>query len=259
MYYEFYIDQFFLEQVITQGLLLLLVSKSEGKSLSFRRLGAGSLIGAGTMTFFLCLGNRWLAFWGSLIAGSAVLSGKKWQELPRDLAALLFATLCFGGVLGAIVELTGVPAAAGGCGAFLLLGSVRKKRRERRICRSREAKVRITWEKQTLEVKGIVDTGNSLQEPLGGGPVSILEQKAAAALLPDGWETRRGFYLIPYRSIGRKNGWMRAFRADEMQVVTAEGTVTIRKPILAISGDELSRDGSYRIILHPQHADQGIS
>ena len=51
-----------------------------------------------------------------------------------------------------------------------------------------------------------------------------------------------------------EKGWMRAFRADEMQVVTAEGTVIIRGPILAISGNELSGDGRYRIILHPQHA-----
>ena len=42
LYYEFYIDQFFLEQVITQGFLLLLASKTAGKHLTCRRLGAGS-------------------------------------------------------------------------------------------------------------------------------------------------------------------------------------------------------------------------
>ena len=254
LYYEFYIDQFFLEQVITQGLLLLLASKSVGKRLSLRRLGAGSMIGAGTMTLFLCLGSLTLAFVSSLMTASAVLAGKNWREIPRDLAVLLFMTCCFGGVLEAAVERTGVPAAAGGCAAFLLLRGTWKKLMERRICQSREAEVKITWEKKNLTVKGIVDTGNSLQEPLGGSPVSILDQEAAGELLPDEWETRRGFYLIPYRSIGRKKGWMRAFRADEMQVVTAEGTVSIRGPILAISGNELSGDGRYRIILHPQHA-----
>lgn len=254
LYYEFYIDQFFLEQVIMQGLLLLLASKTAGKHLTCRRLGAGSLIGAGMMTLFLCAGSRALAFSGSLMAGSAALAGKKWREIPRDLAILLFVTLCFGGVVQAAVELTGIPAAAGSCAAFFLLHFAGKKQRERRLCRRREAEVKITWESESMTVKGIVDTGNSLQEPLGKSPVSILDQEAAGRLLPDGWETRRGFYLIPYRSIGRKKGWMRAFRADEMQVVTAEGTVIIRGPILAISGNELSGDGRYRIILHPQHA-----
>ena len=73
LYYEFYIDQFFLEQVITQGLLLLLASKTAGKHLTCRRLGAGSLIGAGMMILFLCAGSRALAFSGS---GSAALAGK---------------------------------------------------------------------------------------------------------------------------------------------------------------------------------------
>lgn len=127
LYYEFYIDQFFLEQVITQGLLLLLASKTAGKHLTCRRLGAGSLIGAGMMTLFLCAGSRALAFSGSLMAGSAALAGKKWREIPRDLAILLFVTLCFGGVVQAAVELTGAPAAAGSCAAFFLLHFAGKK------------------------------------------------------------------------------------------------------------------------------------
>lgn len=76
LYYEFYIDQFFLEQVITQGFLLLLASKTAGKHLTCRRLGAGSLIGAGMMTLFLCAGSRALAFSGSLMAEAQRLQEK---------------------------------------------------------------------------------------------------------------------------------------------------------------------------------------
>ena len=97
LYYEFYIDQFFLEQVITQGLLLLLASKTAGKHLTCRRLGAGSLIGAGMMILFLCAGSRALAFSGSLMAGSAALAGKKWRGIPRGPGVLLVLTHWLGG------------------------------------------------------------------------------------------------------------------------------------------------------------------
>lgn len=124
--------------------------------------------------------------------------------------------------------------------------------------KAREAEVKIVWAANTLAVRGIVDTGNSLREPIGKSPVSILDPKAASELLPKDWEMRRGFYLIPYHSIGQRQGWMRAFRADEMQVTTAEGTVTVREPVLAISGNGLSGNGAYRIVLHPQHAGWGL-
>ena len=254
LYYEFYIDQFFLEQVITQGLLLLLASKNSRETSDLSPTGAGSLIGAGMMILFLCAGSRALAFSGSLMAGSAALAGENWREIPRDLAILLFVTLCFGGVVQAAVELTGVPAAAGSCAAFFLLHFAGKKQRERRLCRRREAESKNYMGERKHDGKrnrryGKQSAGTAWQKS-GQHPGSGSGREASAGRM----ETRRGFYLIPYRSIGRKKGWMRAFRADEMQVVTAEGTVIIRGPILAISGNELSGDGRYRIILHPQHA-----
>ena len=258
LYYEFYIDQFFLEQVITQGLLLLLTSKAVGRDRSFLRLGAGSVIGAGMMTGFLCAGSFWIGAFCSLMTGSLTISGRKWKDIPGSLAGLLFVTVCFGGTLEAAVEMTGIPVAAGSCGAGFFLWKIWKRGQTRKLQREREAEVTVIWEKRLLTVKGIVDTGNSLREPLGRSPVSILEQKSAEKLLTDGWEERRGFYLIPYRSIGRKQGWMRAFRADEMQIKTQEGVFRIKNPILAISGNGLSGDETYQILLHPQHTRQGI-
>lgn len=254
MYYEFYIDQFFLEQLLTDGILLFLAAKLLGKNLSVRRLAAGSAVGAAVTTALIYLGHPMLSFLGLVCAGIVSFTGRELRRLPGVILALLFTTVCFGGVQSAAAELVEPPFVVSAAAAGCILYEAKRRYTEKEYQSQSKAEVTIVWDGISLTLQGFVDTGNSLQEPLSGSPVSILDQRAAGELLSEGWEMRRGFYLIPYRTIGRKKGWMRAFSADEMRVKMAKNTVCIRHPILAISEDVLSEKGSCRIILHPHHA-----
>lgn len=88
-------------------------------------------------------------------------------------------------------------------------------------------------------MKALVDTGNNLKDPLNNQPVIIVEQDALKGLLPpeiervvaevengelsalqrletlEAWQTR--IRLIPFNSIGRKNGLLVGFRPDAVK------------------------------------------
>jgi stage II sporulation protein GA (sporulation sigma-E factor processing peptidase) len=119
-------------------------------------------------------------------------------------------------------------------------------------------------------LKGFMDTGNSLYEPISGKPVVVAELKYISKLLPDKlteffsnginsppeavYESLQNeifvkkIRLIPFKSIGRENGIMIGFEADSILI---DGT-RIDKPIIGISYISFSKNGSYNAIVNPE-------
>lgn len=131
---------------------------------------------------------------------------------------------------------------------------------------------------QSIQVKGLVDTGNQLRDPLSGWPVLVVEKAAVAALLPPGidgllagnaepdslffgeqsdWIQR--LKLIPFNSLGAKNGLLLGFRPDKV-VLQREGSEQIlEQVIIGVTEETLSPQGSYQALLHPDLLDSGMS
>lgn len=255
MYYEIYIDQFFLEHLLI-GYLLIVVSVSlQRDKLSWKRIAAGSVTDAVLMTAFVCAGVPQLYFLAMPAAGAVVYLGKTGRETGRGLLFLLFVTVCFGGTLEALMELVKLPLMIGVVVSVLALRCAGKWLERRRLKLAGIVTVKLQWENQLVALKGMVDTGNRLTEPLTGCPVSIVDGGSVKTLLGDGWEERRGFYLIPYHSIGKDKGWMKGVTIDCLEAETREGTVVIHGPVLAIYEGQVSAEGQYQVILHPMHAE----
>ncbi len=254
MYYEFYIDQFFLEHLLT-GYLLIAAATSLGRQkLSRKRMVAGSSVNAAAMTALVCLGLPGWYFSGILFAGVVLFAGKGKEEFLRGLFFLLLTSVCFGGVLEALLGLLGLPLMAGTTVAFFLLRGVGHLLAKQKSLRDSLVTVRLQWEERTETLCGMIDTGNRLEEPLTGRPVSIVDMTSATQLLGEMWEERRGFYLIPFHSIGTGKGWMRGVTIDSMTVELSEGTAVIKRPVLAIYDGQVSTGGRFQVILHPLHA-----
>ena len=96
-------------------------------------------------------------------------------------------------------------------------------------------------------MKGLIDTGNSLRDPVSDLPVSILEKRAAEKLLSGGVKNIR---YIPYQTIGRKDGVLQAFQIDKM-CVRGEKECWIQAPLIGISEEKVSVRGEYEMILNP--------
>ncbi len=250
VYFEVYIDQFFAEQFLYGYLLLYLTMRILGEKRPAPKIGLAGILFAVLQCAYLFTGSRWLSAAGLFLGAAAAFS--RGRRL-RGIFFLFFVTLCFGGTLQALLSLFPVSAEAAGLAAFFLLSFLWKKLDACHRLQKQEVRVSLFWEDKSLALRALVDTGNRLREPLTRRPVSILDAQSAADLLGDGWEQKKGFFLIPYHSIGKSRGWMRAVTLDKICIDTSDGKSEIRKPLFAISNERISRSDDYQVILNPEH------
>lgn len=137
---------------------------------------------------------------------------------------------------------------------------------------------------KSVRIVGLLDTGNSLYDPIYGKPVLIAEFSALAPLLSvrqsnmlqvlldtvegnvsatnkneaslessinyDDDEDRLNIMMIPYHSIGKKNGMLPAIVLNRVVIWDGEEQICNEKVLTAVSGNRLSRQSEYQVILH---------
>ena len=63
-------------------------------------------------------------------------------------------------------------------------------------------------EKSAITVTALVDSGNSLTEPISGKPVCVVEEKIVRGL----WgKSMKGFRAIPFHSVGQNHGILEGY------------------------------------------------
>lgn len=127
---------------------------------------------------------------------------------------------------------------------------------------------------RTAVVAALLDTGNSLRDPLTGTPAAIVEVGALESMLPRavrdaiaaGWP--RGVEpipsdwlprcrLLPFRSVSSPAGVMLAIRPDRLTLVRSEGRIECRA-LVAVSPEPLHPDRTYRALLPASFAAAGV-
>ncbi len=250
VYFEVYIDQFFAEQLLYGFLLLYLTARALGEKRPAPGILAAGAIFAACQCAYLLTGRRGLSAAGMFLGAAAAFGrGKR----IRGAFLLFLITFCFGGTLQAVLALFSVPVCAGALAAFFLLSFSWRRYERCRRQKEQEADVSLFWKGRNIALRALVDTGNRLREPITQKPVSILDAESARKFLGDGWERENGFFLVPYHSIGREHGWMRAVILDKMQISTPSGKSEIEKPLLAVSNERVSLKDTYQVILNPEH------
>ncbi|NLM73280.1 MAG: sigma-E processing peptidase SpoIIGA [Clostridiaceae bacterium] len=125
---------------------------------------------------------------------------------------------------------------------------------------------------KTVRFNALIDTGNSLVDPITGYPVMVVEAETVKEILPpevydsvvtnkigtfsgsmnkkyEPWLKR--LHLIPFKSIGSENGLLTGFRPDNVRVCQ-EGTFKeINDVIVGICSTKLSHNSKYSALLGP--------
>ena len=104
---------------------------------------------------------------------------------------------------------------------------------------------------ETVTLKGLLDTGNRLREPITKKAVHIAQKESLATLRPD----REGIFTfaIPFRSVGTEAGLLTALRIDRMELISSDGQrITVEKPLIGMYEGSLSSENEYQIILHTE-------
>ncbi|MBU5438168.1 sigma-E processing peptidase SpoIIGA [Tissierella sp. MSJ-40] len=141
-------------------------------------------------------------------------------------------------------------------------------------------KVTVALNQKKAYFTALIDTGNSLKEPITKTPVIIAEFEALDYILPsnviemymnnrdkdlehmgkimDEVKDKMVLRLIPYKSIGNTNGMIIGFKPDYVVISFKDGRKEINKDIIVgIYNEKLSTDHQYNGLLHPEILGQG--
>lgn len=125
---------------------------------------------------------------------------------------------------------------------------------------------------RTVCLQALIDTGNSLMDPVSQCPVMIAELESLRELLPDGmikwlenWtqtketvnpdvdsEWIKRIRLIPFHTIGTSNGMLPGFKPDSVGVEKEEFYFERTQVVVCISRNRLSSEEKYRAIISPE-------
>ena len=277
-----YRDALFLLNLIVNYLLLLAAAKLAGEPLRRLRLAAGAALGGlyaaaiffpgmGFLTHPLCkLGAAVLmlltGFGGSrrLLRVTLVCFGLSCAFCGGSFAIGLLGgrgLTLRNGVLYSVMDLRILLLSAAVCYAVLTLVFRRTARHGRREV----LPAVLTLEGRRVAVNALVDTGNTLTDPVTGRPVMVAEGSRLSPLLPGervldekalrdpvgtlerlsrGGRGRR-FRLLPYQAVGVECGMLLALRLDDARV----GAEDYGGILVALSPNPVSDGGGYSALI----------
>lgn len=263
MYYELYIDVFFVENFAMDFILLAIVRKMTGCSAAYRRICLGALSGA----FLTCLAValpipyafvKLILLHGlaNLVMVKIGIQAQGWQELVRAWAMLYISGFLTGGVFGFLRQYVraGSLFLALAVASYYVVSGVWSLvaylgRQSSYRCRA----VLFHGEK-SVAVHALIDTGNCLKDDITGKPVSIIDKNVIKKLWGENDIT--GIRYISYHSIGKAEGVMPLVTLDGMYVCRKEKE-WVEKPLAAICEGDMTAD-RYEMILNPDVLIGGI-
>ena len=105
-------------------------------------------------------------------------------------------------------------------------------------------------------VNALVDSGNSLIEPISGKPVSVVEQTIIAGL----WKEDALYRAIPYHSVGKKKGILKAYCLPELKIEIGGILKSCENVYVAVCEESVasqeSESNPIRMILNPDLLDR---
>ena len=268
MYYELYIDVFFLENLFVDSLLLLAVNYALKCGATYGRIFLGGVLGSGLtcLTVALPFPVPVKLFLFYLLISAVMLAAGLGLRRPGPLLKggilLYLMAVLMGGIMQIFrpcMRYASLFYAAAGAGYLLL---TRLWKFLGLTAGERERTVRVTIYRRdgsSLEAEALWDTGNSLRDYATGEPVSIAGRELAGRITSSP-ETERGFHFIPCRCVGGET-LVKVFRIGRMCIHAGDGKrgeeLWIREPVLGIAeewsgGGPSGGETGYQLILNPE-------
>ncbi len=295
---EIYLDVLFLENVIINYFILLVTAKLSRAGTSSLRLTIGATLGALYVIVLVMLPG--MKIYGTIAAKVILSMGivavtftpEKVKAFFKILALFYLSTFIFAGASLAFIYFN----QSGGIVrngivyvfwnskwvililALVMAGIIVKIFLEviqNRFVREKLLMpLRISFESKVIELAALVDTGNSLHDPLTNTPVIVVEFRAIKDILPmdiqnifkeskeedldsisdvvsqSKWFSR--FRLIPFTSLGRENGMLIGFKPDFIEIGENENKKGVNNVVVGIYNKALSKNERYMALLSPE-------
>lgn len=229
-----YGEYLFAENFIAGFLLIMLTGKLTGCIPRKVRLVLASLVcGVSSFIIFLPLGGVLSTLIRLTICLLTALTAFGSDQLIKKTAVMLVLTLLSGGAVMALLLWQQEPAIthqgiiyidAVTYGKLLCFGVlafgltywfvilIRRKNNDMDI----KGRVSMIIDGKQYELRGYVDSGNSLKEPVSGKPVMLLDKKGAAKLPFKPADFSDRYTVIPYKAVGVQCGYLESIRTDRI-------------------------------------------
>lgn len=292
---EIYAEYLFLENFVMNFIILHITSyfcKYQGRTF---KLGLGAAVGAlySFIIFFPSL-HFLLSFSMKLVASMLIIiisfTPQRFRDFFKYLSVFYLVSFVFGGTAFAFFYFTNFNTILSNgifysnnfsfralfysvSVAYILIivsiGFIKNKFNKENLYKQ----IIIEFDSKKKEINALIDTGNTLADPISQFPVIVVEYKAIEELLPDGikdifsgdnsnkleevstiiqnsnWMNR--FRIIPFTSLGKENGILIGFKPDSVMLEVKGDEMNITKTIIGISTNRLSKNGDYRALLNP--------
>ena len=279
-----YVDTLFFLNTLVDYLLLLAAARLAGEPLHRWRFALGAALGGlyAVAIFLPGLGflSHPLCRLASVVLMMLVSYGGS-RRLLRQGVLFVALTFAFGGGVVAIglmggtglslgkgvfysaLDLKVVLLSAAVCYGVLTLVFQRLARHS--ATSGELVNIKLYLGENTADLTALVDTGNTLTDPVSGQPVVVAEGERLGQLFPQGkrpslvdlrnptgaltrlgtgeWKSR--FRLLPYRSVGVDHGLLLAVRVDRMEL---DGQ-RIGPMLVALSPTSVSDGGGYQALI----------
>ena len=279
MYYEFYIDVFFVVNLFMDFLVLCLTNRIlRGSAKPWRAL-LGALAGALGISLFFWLSKE-INTVNILIFSIGMSFAMVWldcrpcrgKELLAGVLACWGISFLLGGLLYALP-----PRAGKGILIFftitftaywILNTGIRlfKYLKGKAVPRCR---VILESGEQKVELKGLLDTGNCLRDMDTGKPVCVMEKNRFFSILEKkqqealdkfcrmenaGEEEIRSMNprYLPYTALGCERGLLPVITADRLEIFFEGRKISVPQPAIGLSGTSLSPYRNFEMIISPK-------
>ena len=248
-----YLDLVMALNFLVDGLLLLGTNRLTGYPPGWKRASLAAALGG--LYAGACMLPQ-LQFMGGMLFRILCLAAMSVIAFGWDLSALrrgaifVLLSMALGGVaLGIEGSGFGIVILSGGVVVLLCLLAVREP-----IGSQRYQPMELVCCGKTLRLTALVDTGNTLRDPISGAVVAVAGADVSQQLgIPRTFveDPIAGLYsgqlsgarLIPYRAVGSTNGMLLAIRCEKVKLNGREIS-----PIVAFAPQRLESMGAYQVL-----------
>ena len=294
---EIYADMVFLINWVMNFFIFLITGMIVRKKTKKWRLILGSGVSAllFCLLIFLPVINRYYNLFSSLIVLlSGILTAFGFKDL-KDLGKLtVFAHIsafAVGGVGSAIFFYTNMSSMIGNmmgftinyfslriliaavCISYIIIKVILATLSKIAIKKQVIYTIKIISGEQSAEISALVDTGNSLVDPVSKSPVIIAEFKHIYEFLPEkmrelyisrreddlsliiaavtGDAFEKSIRMIPFKSLGNENGMLIGFKPDTVEITKENKVLKLYDVVIGIYNLNLTKNGDYQGLLNP--------
>lgn len=248
-----YLDLVVLLNFLVDGLLLLGANRLSGHEPGLKRCAlAGALGGvyAGLCMLPYCrfMGNL---LWRMISLGTMAVIAFGWNlsALRRGAIFVLLSMALGGMALGVGQGNFGSLVLAAGGVAFLCAMGIRSP-----LGMEKFQSVELHWKDEKIKLTALVDTGNTLRDPVTGGSVLVVGMDVGSRLGisremirdPITALTKQnmpGARLVPYRAVGKPGGMLLLLKFDRVLLGGKEIS-----PMVAFAPEEIGRSDGYQAL-----------